>query len=177
MKQALKGFGLGLVYFFLLPVFLVLVVLAGVFALGVIIVTSIKGLIRFFKGDKFFSPLPEDIRVAEIKEYQASLQTAPAPAINPSPTDNRVFIQQNYYPNPQGPYGNQTPQQPQPYNNSNQGYPGNMQQPHFVDPLPQNNQSNPSLSAPHPGEIPTQNSTATPPVIDMQNENNGGNNL
>ena len=115
MKQALKGFGLGLVYFFLLPVFLVLIAIAGVFALGVIVVTSTKGLIRFFKGDKFFSPLPEDVRVNEIKEYQASLQTAPTPAVNPNPTDNRVFIQQNYYPNPQGPYGNQAPQQPQPY--------------------------------------------------------------
>lgn len=170
MKQALKGFGLGLVYFFLLPVFLVLIAIAGVFALGVIIVTSTKGLIRFFKGDKFFSPLPEDVRVNEIKEYQASLQTAPTPAVNPNPTDNRVFIQQNYYPNPQGPYGNQAPQQPQPYNNSNQG---GMQQPHFVDSLPQNNQQNPSLNAPHPGEIPTQ----SPPVIDMQNDNNGGNNV
>ena len=120
MKQALKGFGLGLVYFFLLPVFLVLIAIAGVFALGVIVVTSTKGLIRFFKGDKFFSPLPEDIRVNEIKEYQASLQTAPTPAVNLNPTDNRVFIQQNYYPNPQGPYGNQAPQQPQPYH-SGQG--------------------------------------------------------
>lgn len=173
MKQALKGFGLGLVYFFLLPVFLVLIAIAGVFALGVIVVTSVKGLIRFFKGDKFFSPLPEDVRVNEIKEYQTSLQTAPTPAVNPNPTDNRVFIQQNYYPNPQGPYGNQTSQQPQPYNNSNPGYQGDMQQPHFVDSLPQNNQQNPSLNAPHPGEIPTQN----PPVIDMQNDNNGGNNV
>ena len=112
MKQALKGFGLGLVYFFLLPVFLVLIAIAGVFALGVIVVTSTKGLIRFFKGDKFFSPLPEDVRVNEIKEYQASLQTAPTPAVNPNPTDNRVFIQQNYYPNPQGPYGNQAPHAP-----------------------------------------------------------------
>ena len=170
MKQALKGFGLGLVYFFLLPVFLVLIAIAGVFALGVIVVTSTKGLIRFFKGGKFFSPLPEDVRVNEIKEYQASLQTAPTPAVNPNPTDNRVFIQQNYYPNPQGPYGNQAPQQPQPYNNSNQG---GMQQPHFVDSLPQNNQQNPSLNAPHPEEIPTQN----PPVIDMQNDNNGDNNV
>lgn len=174
MKQALKGFGLGLVYFFLLPIFLVLIALAGVFALGVIFVTSIKGVIRFFKGEKFFSPLPEDIRVKEIKEYQASLQTAPTPNVNQTPTDNRVFIQQNYYPNPQQPYPGQAPQQP--YNNPAPGYPGSMQQPHFVGPLSQqNNQQNPNLSAPMPGQIPTQPSAPAPQVIDMSKENNGGN--
>ena len=34
MRQALKNFGLGLVYFFLLPFFLVLVALVAVFGLG-----------------------------------------------------------------------------------------------------------------------------------------------
>lgn len=175
MKQALKGFGLGLVYFFLLPVFLLLVALAGVFAFGVILVTSAKGLVRFFKGEKFFSPLPEDVRVGEIKEYQASLQTTPAPNPNPNPADNRVFIQQNYYPNPQGPYGNQAPQQP--YNHSNANYSEGMQQPHFVDHLGQNSQQSPSLSAPYHGEITTQNPENTPPVIDMKNDSKGDNNV
>lgn len=103
MKRALKNFGLGLVYFFLLPIFLAIASLAGVYALIVIVYYTIKGLIRFFKGDKFFKPLPEDIKAAEIKARQLELdaqQNQPEPPA-PQP-DNRVYIQQNYYQQPQG---------------------------------------------------------------------------
>ncbi len=142
MKQALKNFGLGLVYFFLLPIFLCLVALAAVYAIFVIVFYTIKGLIRFFKGEKFFEPLPEDLRVQEIKEYQASLQRAPEqPAPQPQP-DNRVFIQQNYYPNPQQPQQGQMPNQPVQTNFQSQPtyqqpYPQQYQQQPYQQPQPQ----------------------------------------
>lgn len=206
MKQALKNFGLGLVYFFLLPIFLCLIAIAGVYAIFVIIYYSIKGLIRFFRGEKFFAPLPEDLRVAEIKEYQASLQRAPKqPAPQPQP-DNRVFIQQNYYPNPQQgqaptqPVQTNFPQSPQP--TYQQPYQQQYQQPQIQQPQPQQPQiqQQPTyhnqLQEPHfdnsiefdPNKLdenvphsdtPVEIDNASIPhqIIDISNDDNGGNDL
>lgn len=172
MKQALKNFGLGLVYFFLLPVFLVLVAVAGIYALLVIIVSDVKGLIRFFKGDKFFEPLPEDIRVEEIKEYRASLQTAPTPTPAPQP-ENHVYIQQNYY--QQNPQQQSQPQDQQPQINQTP-----MSQATYIDATePQQSQGYiPNEVRPEQIPAPQQTPAVAPTqYIDISNADQGGDNL
>ena len=191
MKQALKNFGLGLVYFFLLPIFLILAALVGVYALGVIIYNVVKGLIRFFKGDKFFEPLSEDLKVKEIKDRQAELAIQQnQPQEQPAQPDNRVYIQQNYYqqpqpnpqPQPQQPYVQQPnvpPYQQQPYQNSIN------QQPNYYNQIP-NTQPSPTPIAQNPtptpiptsGEIPTQSEPhEVHKFIDISNDDQGGDNL
>lgn len=181
MKKALKNFGLGLVYFFLLPAFLCMVALAGVCALFVIIVAGCKGLIRFFKGEKFFAELPEDARVREIKEYQASLQTAPSqpqPQVQP---DNRVFIQQNYYPNGQqtqnAPQENKPSQEPLPQTQIQQKEDStHFHEVHFFDnSIPE--QSNNPEEIPH-SDKPVEIDMDLPhQIIDISGNDNGGNDL
>lgn len=172
MKQALKNFGLGLVYFFLLPVFLVLVAIAGVYALGVISVNFFKGLVRFFKGDKFFEPLSEDTRVEEIKKYREALQTAPTPTQTTQP-ESHVYIQQNYY---QQNHQQQTQPAQQPQINQT-----SMSQATFIDATQP--QQNPQQYIPN--EINPQEPAATPQIqnvtptqyIDISNSDQGGDNL
>lgn len=171
MKQALKNFGLGLVYFFLLPIFIVLIALAGVFALGVIVVNVSKGLVRFFRGYKFFEPLPEDTRVKEIKEYRASLQTAPAQAPQPNQPENHVYIQQNYYQNP--PSQNVAPNQnvqPQ-VNQQIQQNQAPMREATFIDQTPQ--------YAPQQPQEPLQINQNPQPInsIDISQDDLGDDNL
>ena len=154
MRQALKNFGLGLVYFFLLPFFLVLVALVAVFGLGLMAYRDIKGLIRFFRGEKFFEPIPEDVRVQEIKEYRASVAAnAPAPQPTQPSTNSNVYIQQNYYqPQTQG-------QQPLP------GQPTQPQQPTSIYQQPQ------PFSPNQYGEIPTPSVQENPQIEQPQNLN------
>lgn len=178
MKQALKNFGLGLVYFFLLPIFLVFIALAGVFALGVMVINVFNGLIRFFKGDKFFEPLPEDIRVQEIKDYRASLQTAPATPPQQQQPESHVYIQQNYYqqPSSQNIPPIQNPQvQPQ-VNQNPQMNQSPMMEAQFVE-HPQQYQQQPQPQQ-HP-QINTQPANNPPYInsIDISNDDQGGDGL
>jgi len=144
----LKNFGLGLLTIFILPFFLLLLAIAAVYLFFVYLVELCRNTIRFFKGEKGFRQLPEDLQVLALKEkrLQQSLpQEAPKnePVATPPPTN--VYIQQNYYqkdPNQnlqdfikeasassQTPYLNQNPS----------NFPNNPAIPnHFVE----NNQSN-----------------------------------
>ncbi len=193
MKKALKNFGLGLVYFFLLPIFLVIAALASVFALGVIIYYVVKGLIRFFKGDKFFKPLPEDIKVQEIKARQVELNEQQNQPQTPASPDNRVYIQQNYYQQPQ-PQFNQQPlnnvqqnpspfQQPLPNQTNQQAYlnqPSQQQPIGIQNPSPQPTQisqnplQNPSNQI---SQQPTFTPTENAQFIDISHDDEGGDDL
>ncbi len=96
----LKNFGLGLLTIFLLPFFLVLLAIAAVYLFFVYLVELFRNTIRFFKGEKGFRQLPEDLQVAAIKEkkFQQSLpQEAPKNEAAPTPPPTNVYIQQNYY--------------------------------------------------------------------------------
>lgn len=106
----LKSLGLGLVIIILLPVLLLGATLIGVVMLFEWVIVFIKGTIRFFKGDTFFKPLPEDIIVEQIKANELERQTKPnpEPAPAPQPTQQNVYVT-NYYQ-----YPNQAQPAPQP---------------------------------------------------------------
>ncbi len=184
MKKALKNFGLGLVYFFLLPIFLVIAAIAGVYALGIIIFNVFKGLIRFFKGDKFFAPLPEDIKVKEIKDKQAELAVQQSQPQQPAQPDNRVYIQQNYYQNPQPQQVNPQPQPQQPnIPPYQQPYPNSInQQPNYYNQVPHvEPQPTPIAQSPTPvisNEVPTNaQDDSSHQYIDILKDDLGGDNL
>lgn len=200
MKKALKNFGLGLVYFFLLPVFFVIAALAGVYALFVIFYYVAKGLVRFFKGDKFFKPLAEDLKVQEVKARQVALDEQQNRPQAPATPDNRVYIQQNYYQQPQAPISpqaqmnqpgfNQQPnippfQQPIPNSFNQQPYQSqiNQQQPSYsqissTQPEPaQISQNPPQNPVNHATHQPTFDPHANTQYIDISNDDQGGDNL
>jgi hypothetical protein len=101
MGKFLKNFGLGLVYIVLLPLLLVVLVLFGLYGLGVCIVQFFASTIRFFQGKEAFPPFWEDAKVAEIKQAQIAAQLsnpAPQQPTSSSPAGpSTIYVQQNYY--------------------------------------------------------------------------------
>lgn len=112
----LKGLGLGIVYALISPLILVGCVLFAIYGLERWFVSMAIGIIRFFKGDKFFKPLKEDEEVQiAIKNYHDSLLAKeteepqqPVQSINNTAT----YVQNNYYTNPNPQMGPLFPQQP-----------------------------------------------------------------
>lgn len=117
----LKSLGIGLVIVILLPILLLGAVLVGLVLLVEWIVMFVKGSIRFFKGDSFFEPLPEDLLVQDIKanELNKQINPQPEPAPAPQPTHQNVYVSNYYqYPGQSMPNQNPAPQpQPNPYVN------------------------------------------------------------
>ena len=113
----LRAFGLGLVYILLLPLLFVALAVVGLIMLGQWIFAFFKGSIRFFKGDSFFAPLPEDQQVLAIKAEELRRKSEPPTPVTAPPSvpagPAQVYIQQNYYqspaPNAQMPQQNQVP--------------------------------------------------------------------
>lgn len=94
----MKNFGMGLVYFFLSPLLLCLLLVFALYGLGIWLFSLAKGATRFFKGLPFFAPLPEDLKVKEVKRGQLEKQMPKdekPEATTPTPTV--TYIQQNYY--------------------------------------------------------------------------------
>lgn len=146
----LREFGLGLVYILLLPILLAGVLVVGVVMIFVWIVMFFKGCIRFFKGDSFFAPLPEDEQVQKIKDEELRRKTEPE---NPTPAPaqpagpSQVYIQTNYYQPGQVPPNGQMPQNPQQNLPPFQGYPQGYPQQPYGNGIPQQ---------PYPNGIPQQ---------------------
>lgn len=98
----LKNFALGLLWAFLSPLLLAILVIFGAYALFVYLIECGKCLIRFFQGKSFFPPLDEDIMVAKIKEREMKellgekeeekKEETPA-----APASQSVYVQQNFY--------------------------------------------------------------------------------
>jgi hypothetical protein len=111
MSKFLKAFAFGLLYIFLLPLLIMALVVYGVYGLVLWFILLIKGLIRFFKGDTFFAPFPEDEKVEEIRKAQIDLMANPTGA--PTPTSpagpSTVYVQQNYYQHQNGAQGTADP--------------------------------------------------------------------
>lgn len=102
MGKFLKNFALGLLYFILLPLEIVALIVFGLYGLGLDVVLFIRGTIRFFKGESFFQPFPEDEKVLEIRTAQIELMAHPNGLPTPTPPTNpagpsTVYVQQNYY--------------------------------------------------------------------------------
>jgi hypothetical protein len=120
MSNFLKNFGLGIVYFLLLPLLIAVFALVGVYGLILWLYILIRNSIRFFKGERFFEPFSEDEKVQEIKLAQIDSLAHPvtgqtATAAGPAGPSS-VYVQQNYYTNKAG---EKTPETPSP--NANNG--------------------------------------------------------
>ena len=165
---ALKRFGLGLLWIFLLP--FILIAIAGVAVWGVFNFVIQFGVMvfNFFRGKKLFPLYPEDERAMEIQQRaidKANQEQAPAPA---QPAPQQVFVTQNYYaggqmmpgmnPGLQNPYG-----QGLPYQGQMPQQPGMIppQQPGMIPPQQQ------TPGYPYQG-IPQQQNPQQPPVIDAE---------
>lgn len=101
MTKFLKNFGLGLLLMLFSPLLVALVVLAMAAGLIYFLIASLRGVVRFFMGLKWFKPLEIDARVKSIKEqldmassYQPKEEPAPAAAPVAS---GPVYVQNNYY--------------------------------------------------------------------------------
>jgi hypothetical protein len=109
----LKNFALGLLYFFLLPIELLAIVVYGCYGLVIALVLFFKGTVRFFKGQRFFEPFPEDEKVLEIRAAQVDMLAhpngVPAPAAAQPAGPSTVYVQQNYYTNQPNPNAQAAP--------------------------------------------------------------------
>ncbi len=102
----LKALGLGIVYMLIFPFILLGSALYMLYGLGRWFVLIPVGIIRYFKGEKFFKPLKEDIEVEAAKKAQhdalLSKETEePSEPVQPiSNTNTTTYVQNNYYTNP-----------------------------------------------------------------------------
>jgi len=156
MGKFLKNFGLGLVYIIFLPLLLAILVLFGVYGIGVCIIEFFAGTIRFFQGKEPFPPLWEDAKVAEIKQAQMEAQLGTPAPVAPSPANpagpSTVYVQQNYY-NGQHPANGSTPTpSPAPMPIESDAYFHDQRpQPPLIDVT---GQANPALNQPSAPQIP-----------------------
>ena len=80
MGSILKKFGLGILYIFVLPIYLVAVLIFGIYGIGLFLVLMIKSIICFFKGQSLHGDLPEDIEAKRIL-HPESVQPKSTPII------------------------------------------------------------------------------------------------
>ncbi len=151
----LKNFGLGLLWFLLLPIIAVGIVGVAVFGFFNFFYQGIHALINFFKGEKkMFLPYEEDIKAEEAlqRAIDEKNRAAKEEKEEPAPQPQTIYVQQTYYTGagptpippgypqqqiPQG-YQQQIPPQQNPYGNpyyQGQPYPQGQQIP--PQPMPQ----------------------------------------
>jgi hypothetical protein len=100
MSNFLKNFALGIVYIIILPFIILGTVLAGLYGLMSNVIISLKGIVRFFKGERFLTRPQEDEEIALIIKRQQDLLKNPEPtaATQPAtPGPSNVYVQNNYY--------------------------------------------------------------------------------
>lgn len=186
--KIIKLFGLGLLYALLLPFILVAAVLFLVFGFFKSIGYFFILVVRFFKGEKLFPPFPEDIEAAKrirAKLVDEGTVPPPAPAPQPAPSTSNVYVQQNYYSNPNMPGaqpGAVPPPQPNlyfqpgpgygpampPYPQGNPQQMGMNQQPGYIANQPMPNQQVPQN--PFQGASFNPNPQPAPEPIDLTKE-------
>lgn len=124
-----KNFGMGLVYTIVFPIIVVGSILYGIIGFFDWIVFGIGGIIRFFKGEEFYPTLREDKEVALVMKTQHDMmlngvQPTSAPN-NDQPSSNQVYVQNNYYSQPQKvtePLPQTPPQEAKPYLEGNASF-------------------------------------------------------
>ena len=140
--NALKRFGLGLLWVFLIPFILLGIAVVGVLGFINFPIQLVIMIVNFFRGKKAFPLFEEDEKAMAILQKAIDKKNGEVEA-PPTPAPSTVFVQQNYYgavPPPPGglPYGQpQYPQQGIPYQNP-QAIPGQMSQglPGYQNPQP-----------------------------------------
>ena len=139
--NALKTFGLGILWALLFPFIAVGIVIVGAFGAIDFVIEFFIMVFNFFRGKKLFPLYPEDEKAYAILQKAIDKKNGEAQAqVQPQP--QQVFVQQNFYTNPgapippgsngtfppgympgqlppnygqQNPYGQLPPQQQQPY--------------------------------------------------------------
>ncbi len=102
----LKGLGLGIVYFLISPFIFAGSLLYMLYGLGRWFVLVPVGIIRFFKGEKFFKPLKADLEVESAKALHhdrlVKKEIEDKKPETPVSNTNTTYVQNNYYstPNP-----------------------------------------------------------------------------
>ena len=150
--KALKNFGLGLLWVFLIPIIAALVILVGAFGVINFFIQFIIMVINFFRGKKLFPMFDEDEEAYEILQHAIDMKKGEATATN-GPAPQQIFVQQNYYTNPQVPNPNLPPAQQNPFIQAN------MQNPYGNPMANLPNQAYPNLPNQNPNLIQGQ---ATP---------------
>lgn len=77
MAEFFKNFGKGILYLFVLPFIIVILIFYGLYGLGIFLVYFVKTIIRFFSGRELREELPEDIKAKEILDARARGTQAP----------------------------------------------------------------------------------------------------
>lgn len=104
----LKWFGWGILWVFLLPFVLLGVALVAVIGIPIFIAELIVMIVHFFRGEKCFPMFPEDVKAMEILQKSLDAQRGAAAPAQPQQPSN-VYVQQNFYPYPQGQAGPMNP--------------------------------------------------------------------
>ena len=136
----LKNFGLGLLYALLLPLIVLALLIAGAVGVVVFFVELVLLLIRLFKGEKkLFPPFPEDVEAEKRLEKIRGLSEEKEEETPQQPSQQNVYVQQNYYPGGQPPYMNpgQSQMPPPGYPPYGQPLPPQYQAPYQQGPQPQ----------------------------------------
>ncbi len=98
MLNFIKSFGLGLLYMILSPVLLLVLLAFSIYGLYNFVVTGFAGLVRFFKGQKFFPEFEEDVKAERLldKGLENDGEESKTPA-EVKPATTNVYVQQNIY--------------------------------------------------------------------------------
>lgn len=152
--NALKTFGLGILWALLFPFIAVGIVIVGAFGAVDFLVEFVIMIINFFRGKKLFPVYPEDERAYTILQRAIDKKNGEAKVEPQAPQAQQVFIQQNYYtgaPIPPGTNGALPPG----YGQIPPGYP---QQNPYAGQLPpqQNPYGLPPQQNPYAGQLPPQ---------------------
>lgn len=112
--NAIKQFGLGILYAVLFPLILVIAALVGIFGIFNFLYQGIVLIVNFFSGKPMFPPFKEDNKAYDILQKAIDKQNGmEEEKKEAAPASQTVYIQQNYYQQtPTGfiPAGQQGPQ-------------------------------------------------------------------
>lgn len=148
--NALKKFGLGILWAILFPFILVGVAIVGIFGALNFVIEFFVMLVNFFRGKKLFPVYPEDQKAYEILQRAVDRQNGNLGVQQPQQAPSQpVYVQQNFYANP-----NAVPPNPG-YQQPNLQAPGNLQGIPAHPPYPQQGcPQNPQGYYPNPQGYP-----------------------
>ena len=155
----LKWFGWGILWALLLPFLLVAIALVAVLGVPIFFVELVIMIVHFFRGEKCFPLFEEDKKALDLIQQSLDAQRAKE-AGETEPKSQNLYVQQNYYMNPQAPIPPVPPGIPgasqMPYH---QGIPQQPPYPQGIPGQPYYGQPGPLPPAVNPAQIPAPNPT------------------
>lgn len=95
--NAIKQFGLGIIYAVLFPLIVAVAAIIGVFGVINFFYQGILVLINFFKGKPIFPPYKEDSKAYEILQKAIDKQNGIEEKKETTAPTQTIYVQQNYY--------------------------------------------------------------------------------